>query len=362
MPANSPAQPPLPPELVEGLLHQGSKMSLGGASKAYKSWALLDLALSVGYGMPWLGCQAVRSRVLVINMEIQQAFCRKRIITLAEARGIRQEPTRVDVWNLRGYATSHKEIFPKIVQRVGEGNYGLIVLDPIYKLYGDADENSASDVAALLNSMEAIAEQTKAAVAFGTHFSKGNQSGKNAIDRVSGSGVFARDPDTLLTLTAHEEPNCFTLDATLRNLPPMDPFVVRWDYPLFVRDGGLDPAKLKTVGRPSTYTADALLAVLGDNVMGRDGLDAPLPDARKTSITGCVQCWSRLEGSSKTRKSGGSRPASSAVHFRYSVNCFRGLRNSGNGKVSGFLVFRKPYPEEGNPSRAVVIARRVDFR
>ena len=128
--------------------------------------------------------------------------------------------------------------------------YGLIVLDPIYKLYGNTDENSASDVAALLNSIEAVAVRTGAAVAFGTHFSKGNQAGKNSIDRVSGSGVFARDPDSILNLTAHEEPDCFTLEATLRNFPPMEPFVVKWDYPLFVRDASLNPADLKTPDDP----------------------------------------------------------------------------------------------------------------
>jgi len=36
--------------------------------------------------------------------------------------------------------------------------------------------------------------KTGAAVGFGAHYSKGNQAGKEAIDRVSGSGVFARDP------------------------------------------------------------------------------------------------------------------------------------------------------------------------
>ena len=258
---------PLPPELIEGLLHQGSKMSLGGASKAYKSWALLNLALSVGYGMPWLGCLTARSKVLVINLEIQQAFCRKRLTTLADARGMKQERGRLDIWNLRGYATSHQEIFPKIVERVGDMGYGLIVLDPIYKLYGNTDENSARDVAALLNSIETVAVTTGAAVAFGTHFSKGNQAGKNSIDRVSGSGVFARDPDSILNLTAHEEADCFTLEATLRNFPPIEPFVVKWNYPLFVRDASLDPADLKTAGRPSTFTAERLLEALGNKAM-----------------------------------------------------------------------------------------------
>ena len=44
-----------PPELVEGILHQGSKMYVGGASKSNKAWVLLDLALSVSNGVPWLG-------------------------------------------------------------------------------------------------------------------------------------------------------------------------------------------------------------------------------------------------------------------------------------------------------------------
>src|ERR1051325_5990145 len=34
-----------------------------------------------------------------------------------------------------------------------------------------------------------------AAVALAGHFTKGNASAKEAIDRISGSGVFARDPD-----------------------------------------------------------------------------------------------------------------------------------------------------------------------
>ncbi len=100
-----------------------------------------------------------------------------------------------------------------------------------------------------MNSVEALAVKTGAAVAFGVHYSKGNQASKDAIDRVSGSGVFARDPDSLLNFTKHEEADCYTVEATLRNFPPLDPFVVRWKYPLFTRDTGLDPAALKVPGK-----------------------------------------------------------------------------------------------------------------
>jgi RecA-family ATPase len=41
-----------PKLLIENILHQGSKMSLGGESKSFKTWILLDLALSVAQGRP----------------------------------------------------------------------------------------------------------------------------------------------------------------------------------------------------------------------------------------------------------------------------------------------------------------------
>jgi len=48
------ASPPVaPPQIIEGILHQGCKMILGGTSKSNKSWGLLDLALSVASGQPW---------------------------------------------------------------------------------------------------------------------------------------------------------------------------------------------------------------------------------------------------------------------------------------------------------------------
>lgn len=42
--------PEPPPQIIEGLLHQGCKMVLGGTSKSNKSWCLLDLAVSVASG------------------------------------------------------------------------------------------------------------------------------------------------------------------------------------------------------------------------------------------------------------------------------------------------------------------------
>ena len=61
------------------------------------------------------------------------------------------------------------------------------------------------DITALLNMVENLAVTTGAAVALAGHYAKGNAAAKESIDRISGRGVFARDPDSLITFTKHEE-------------------------------------------------------------------------------------------------------------------------------------------------------------
>jgi hypothetical protein len=262
---------PLPLELIQGLLHRGSKLQLGGSSKSYTTWTLDALALAVAYGVSWLGFETRQAKVLLVDLELQPVFCRARLTKLQEAMGIVPHPGQLSVWNLRGYAAGHREIFPKIIKRIKGDGFGLVVLDPIYKLYGPGtDENSARDVGDLLNSVEELTVETTAAVAYRAHFSKGNQASKSAIDRVSGSGVFARDPDSLLNFTAHDEGDGFySVDAVLRNFPPMDPFVVNWSFPLFDRRNDLDPAALKKPGgRPGSHSAESILDDLTDGMTG----------------------------------------------------------------------------------------------
>src|SRR5262249_22693181 len=65
-----------------------------------------------------------------------------------------------------------------------------------------------------------------------------------------------------LNFTRHEQDDCLSVEATLRNHPPIEPFVVRWEYPLFIAESTLDPAKLKQPGRPQLYQAQDLLDLI----------------------------------------------------------------------------------------------------
>ena len=102
-----------PAELIKGILHKGSKLVLGGGSKSFKTWTLLDLALSVAHGRPWLNCETTAGNVIYLNFEIQPWSWQKRIQAVASAKGITIEPGRLSLWNLRGRAANFNLILPQ---------------------------------------------------------------------------------------------------------------------------------------------------------------------------------------------------------------------------------------------------------
>ncbi len=291
---------PEPPQLVAGVLHQGSKMVLGGASKSRKSWSLIDLSLSVSTGTPWWGFETRKGRVLYINFELPEFAFQHRLQAIAAAKGI-TDFSGCDLWNLRGYATDFSILIPKILARIRECRYALIVLDPVYKGLGKRDENKAGDIASLCNEIEQLAVQSGAAVAFGAHYSKGNQSAKDPLDRIGGSGVFARDPDVILTMTPHEDKDAYVVDLTLRALPQVDPFVVRWQGVQFHRDEAADPARLRAAGTAAkTSKAKYKLGSLADTYGALCENMPPLKHDKDPSMSAVVEyicaAVSKIEG------------------------------------------------------------------
>jgi hypothetical protein len=250
----------VPAPIIEGILRRGEKAVLGGASKSHKSWGALALAICVAYGKPWMGHRTQKGRVLFINLELAAWCAKKRIGDICRALDVSMPD--LDLWTLRGYVVSAQDLRREMDGRF-TAEYDLIVIDPIYKLLGDADENSARDIAKVLGEIERIAEKSRAAVLLPAHFAKGNAAAKESMDRMSGSGVLARDPDTIMTLTRHQEEGAYTFDITLRTFPPIASNVVRWKFPLFEPDPGLDPAQLKTAKNPLKYTDEAILSAIG---------------------------------------------------------------------------------------------------
>jgi RecA-family ATPase len=156
------ATPP-PPQIIEGILHQGCTMILGGTSKSNKSWCLLDLALSVASGQKWWGRSCTRVPVVYINFELHTWAVAQRLTALCSARPeCGNLKDTLHVWNLRGHNADLTLLRPQLEERLLQHEFGLIILDSAYKVLGDRDENANGEIAGLMNELEALAQRTGA--------------------------------------------------------------------------------------------------------------------------------------------------------------------------------------------------------
>ena len=223
--------PELSPPLIDGVLRQGHKMLLAGPSKAGKSYALIELCAAIAEGSSWLGFNCASGKVMYVNLELDRASCLHRFKDVYTALGLAPNHIQnIDIWNLRGKSVPMDKLAPKLIRRAQKKNYIAIVIDPIYKVI-TGDENSADQMAHFCNQFDKVCSEVGCAVIYCHHHSKGSQGGKRSMDRASGSGVFARDPDALLDLTELEltddirkaENNRLICDICLKWITRFDP-------------------------------------------------------------------------------------------------------------------------------------------
>lgn len=240
--------PEMAPVQIEGILRKGHKMLIAGPSKAGKTFLEIELAVATAEGLTWCGYQCAQGRVLFINLEVDEASFIHRIKDVYE--GMKVEPNHIDnivTLNLRGVSRPLDKLAPILVNRIKKTKVDLVILDPIYKVI-TGDENSASDMARFCNQFDYICKETGVSMVYCHHHSKGNKSNMNAMDRASGSGVFARDPDAILDLLEVKVPidvyandpkhetTAWKLEFTLREFAKPQPLYMYFTYPIHQMD------------------------------------------------------------------------------------------------------------------------------
>ena len=255
--------PALPSELIQGILRCGHKMLISGSSKAGKSFLLMELCIALAEGKPWLGFPCKKGSVLYVNLEIDPASCVNRFMKIYEALGWQKDHMEdIIIWNLRGHAVPLDQLVPKLIRRVRDQHFDAIIIDPIYKVI-TGDENNASDMAAFCNQFDKICMETGCATIYCHHHSKGTQGAKRAMDRASGSGVFARDPDAQLDMIQLEltedmlnnvrdgNSTAWRLESSLREFPNIVPVNFWFDYPIHRIDSVDELRAMPAQGTPA---------------------------------------------------------------------------------------------------------------
>lgn len=180
---------------------------------------------------------------MYVNLELDRASCLHRFEEVYKAMDMPPKSIKnVDIWNLRGKSVPMDKLAPKLIRRAQKKDYIAVIIDPIYKVI-TGDENSADQMAHFCNQFDKVCTELDCAVIYCHHHSKGTQAGKRSMDRASGSGVFARDPDALIDMTqldtkelANEKRTAWRIEGTLREFAPFEPFDIWFDYPCHYLD------------------------------------------------------------------------------------------------------------------------------
>ena len=282
----------LPNQIIEGVLYKGSKMIISGSSKAGKTLSLLHLGLAVANGQPWMGHNTHKegSKVIYLDFELKPRLAARRIAEIVRVNPGYLPTTQNFLYcGLRGQSRTLEDLVHHI-EDLEDYQPDMVIVDPFYKLATGADENDAGAISEVVNRMEKFSERLDCSFVYAHHFSKGNKSNTDHIDRASGSGVFARDPDAILTLTPHEEEDHLVLEATLRDFPTPDPQVVEFSWPNFIHKPDLEP-KLRKAGQSkenkklNEKLSNALIELLKPNsIMGLNKLRKLLQEKTGESI------------------------------------------------------------------------------
>jgi hypothetical protein len=181
--------------LIQGLWPADAYGVLAAQEKAGKTWAALDLAVSVATGRPWLDHFACPSPgpVLVFLGEGGERATVRRIEAIATAKGVDPDQLadqlrlcfRVPRLAAPGAGSELAAIQAELVDHPA----ALVVLDPLYLAAAGASGSNLYDMGAVLQAIQGVCQAAGCALLVVTHWNKTGD-GRGA-DRISGAGPAA---------------------------------------------------------------------------------------------------------------------------------------------------------------------------
>jgi hypothetical protein len=204
------------------------------------------MALSICAGVDWLDFPVSQGKVLLLDNELHEPTLVHRIRQIAATLRL-DEPAfaeRLDVECYRGRLTDIHGVVERLKQST-PGTYKAVILDSLYRFAPKGfDENSNAHTTELYNLIDSAAAHLGCAIVCVRHTSKGSQSNKSVTDTGAGAGAQSRAADCHLVLRAHETESAFVVAAALRSFPKLEPFTIKFEWPVFFRATDLDPALL----------------------------------------------------------------------------------------------------------------------
>jgi AAA domain/RepB DNA-primase from phage plasmid len=181
---------------------------VAGEYKAYKTVLLLDLAVSVASGEPFLGRYKVRrpGTVCYVHEEGHPGSVRNHMWRIEHQKGLTDRVGKdkyeivfdgrhnLPIWitSLPRLNLQDPESRAQLERHVAAMQPVLVILETFYLLAGGVKENNEDEVKPILAFLAKLSYDHGCSVVLSHHFHKNRDDEKRFIDRISGSGIFGR--------------------------------------------------------------------------------------------------------------------------------------------------------------------------
>jgi len=198
---------PDPTWIIDGWVIDDGASVWYGPAKTFKTFNVLDMALSVACGVEWRGNAVIQQPVLYLLGEGMGTFKYRVHVWLAKRSEGRQArfwtiPVGVPLSTPEGLANALAAIDSLPVRP------GLVVIDTLNRHFGPGDENSSQDMTKFVQSVDALRAHTRAHIAIVHH------SGKDAEKGARGSSALLGAVDNEFRITRTEGTQICRIECT----------------------------------------------------------------------------------------------------------------------------------------------------
>lgn len=216
--------------LIEGLWTDKSRGLIAGHPGVGKTWLALDMLLSVVTGTPCLGQFTVKNQgaALLIEEEASRLNLQRRIHCLARGRGLKDSDLTSLYHITRQFAKVPRDT-KEITEIVKANNIKLVVFDSLRRMH-NANENSSSEMQAILDSFAMISSVTSASVILIHHLAKSSKddgTNKTIFERMRGSGDLWAWRDCIIAVEGEEDAEIANLSFQFRDAETPLPIAIK---------------------------------------------------------------------------------------------------------------------------------------
>lgn len=168
------------PMLVDGLIEPGMVGVFYGDGGTGKTYSIMNLAVCVAAGCPWLGMKTTQANVLFIDQDVGEKSTTIRFGRVG--RGLEVKPDLPLYHGFGDYEIDKKQDRDEIIRLIERLKIGLVVFDALEDLSIAIVEKDPTEMMKVLRPIRWINEQTKAASIIIHHANRaGNYRGASSI-------------------------------------------------------------------------------------------------------------------------------------------------------------------------------------